>query len=145
MKKRYYMAYGSNLCTTQIGRRCRDAKLVGTTFLPNYKLEMKSVAGANGNAYATITRTKDSQVPVAIFDISVSDEKSLDIYEGVSGGHYFKEEMEVEVNNEVLTVMVYIMNPIAKKALPIASYIETIGAGYEEHQFPFEYLEQSLI
>ena len=50
-KKRYYIAYGSNLNLEQMKMRCPTAEVVGVSELKGYKLVFK---GALTNAYATI-------------------------------------------------------------------------------------------
>lgn len=135
MDKIYYMAYGSNMCTKQIAKRCNDAKLVGSLLLLDYELEMKKYK--SNNSYATISKKEGSSVPVVIFEISNEDEKNLDIYEGIDRGLYFKEIVEVELNNKTIQTMVYIMNLDAIKGIPSDEYIQIIKDGYIEHGFDF--------
>ena len=41
-KKRYYLAYGSNLNRKQMQMRCPGAKVVGTALLEGYELLFKA-------------------------------------------------------------------------------------------------------
>ena len=75
-----YIAYGSNMVQEQMAFRCPDAKLIGMGYIEGAQLEFY--------LHATVERTgkKRNRVPVAVWEISRSDEISLDRYEGVAGG-----------------------------------------------------------
>lgn len=139
---KYYLAYGSNLATRQMKQRTSDAVLVGTGLLKDYILEFKTVY--YGNAFATITKKVGEEVPVTVFKISDKDEERLDIYEGVRGRHYFKDEVEVVINNEKIKAMVYIMNLNATYSMPRKYYVSTILEGYIEYEFSKKYLFDAL-
>lgn len=68
-KKKYYIAYGSNLSVGQMAYRCPDAKVIGTAVIEDYALLFKGCA--------TIEQRKGKKVPVLIWEISPSDEKTL--------------------------------------------------------------------
>ena len=71
-----YIAYGSNMVKAQMAFRCPGAKLIGTGYLPNHRLEFY--------LHATVerSRARDARVPVAVWEIDEADEQSLDRYEG---------------------------------------------------------------
>ena len=74
-----YVAYGSNLNLAQMSYRCPNAKIYTTGFLKGWKLIFR---GSMNNSYATITESSGSIVPVLVWEITKSDERRLDIYEG---------------------------------------------------------------
>lgn len=49
--KKVYLAYGSNTNLTQMGHRCPDAAVIGSTVLKGHRLTFK---GKHGNGVATI-------------------------------------------------------------------------------------------
>lgn len=51
--KRFYIAYGSNLNVRQMRMRCPDAVIIGTAFIPDYRLLFK---GSKSGNYLTIDR-----------------------------------------------------------------------------------------
>ena len=51
MKKRYYLAYGSNLNIRQMRMRCPSARIIGTAEIKDYELLIK---GSHTGAYLTI-------------------------------------------------------------------------------------------
>ena len=77
-----YFAYGSNLNHKQMIIRCKDSRYIKSAFLEGYKLSF--CAASRDYGVANIVKKKDSKVsvPGGIWEISESDEKELDIYEG---------------------------------------------------------------
>ena len=71
-----YFAYGSNLNHFQMKRRCKDSKFLKKINLKGFRLTFRSKYRA-----ADIEIKKNSLVPGALFEISKSDEKNLDVYE----------------------------------------------------------------
>ena len=71
-----YFAYGSNLHHFQMKRRCKDSIFIKKINLKDFKLTFRSKYRA-----ADIEPKKNSIVPGALFEISKSDEKKLDLYE----------------------------------------------------------------
>ena len=78
-KKRYYIAYGSNLNVQQMRMRCPYASVLGTAELDGWELLFK---GSGTGSYLTVERRKGSQVPVGVWEVSEADERALDRYEG---------------------------------------------------------------
>lgn len=56
-KKKYYLAYGSNLNIRQMRYRCPTAKPIGITAIPDYELLYK---GSKTGSYLTIEKKKDT-------------------------------------------------------------------------------------
>ena len=88
MKKRYYIAYGSNLNIRQMRMRCPSARIIGTSEIPDYELLFK---GSKTGSYLTIEPKEGSRVPVAAWEVSAEDELALDRYEGFPTFYYKKE------------------------------------------------------
>ena len=63
-----YIAYGSNMSENQMAFRCPGARLIGTGYLPNHRLEFY--------LHATVERRRVSGpgVPVAVWEIDEVDE-----------------------------------------------------------------------
>lgn len=139
--KRYYIAYGSNLSVEQMAHRCPDAKIIGTAVVDDYALLFKGCA--------TIEPQEGKQVPVLVWEISPSDEDSLDRYEGYPG-LYYKKDMALNVRmmgageEKELTAMVYIMDERRRLAAPTGYYYRVLTDGYEAFGFDKAVLEQAL-
>lgn len=126
MNKRLYVAYGSNLNKAQMKQRCPTAKFYGTGIIEGYALQFK---GRPQSAFATIAPKEGESVPVAVWEIQPRDEASLDRYEGYPS-HYFKQNVPVQLGDEEIQAMVYIMNLQMKFGMPSAYYYQTVLEGY---------------
>jgi len=118
-----YIAYGSNMVEEQMAHRCPGAKLIGTGYLPNHRLEFY--------LHATVERTRahGAKVPVAVWEITDADERSLDRYEGFPT-YYTKHRRRVVMDDgSEIWGMVYIMNMIRPQP-PTASYYNGIYNAY---------------
>ena len=119
-----YIAYGSNMVAEQMAHRCPNARLIGMGYLPNHRLEFY--------LHATVERTRahGAKVPVAVWEISDADERSLDRYEGFPT-YYTKHRRRVVMNDgSEIRGMVYIMNLIRPQP-PTAGYYNAIAYAYE--------------
>ena len=118
-----YIAYGSNMSQDQMARRCPDAKLIGTGYLPNHRLEFY--------LHATVERTRahDAKVPVAVWEISKADEARLDIYEGFPS-YYIKVPRKVKMmDGSAIRGMIYLMNYL-RISPPASEYYDGIETAY---------------
>ena len=140
MKKRLYIAYGSNLDTDQMAWRCPGAKVVAKSWLHDHRLVFQ---GRPYGAHANVIPEEGQDVPVAIWEINEYDEMALDRYEGVRGGYYTKETMEVEVAGRKKKALIYIMTP-NPYGIPADGYLATIEQGYKDFNLPFSYLNEAV-
>ncbi len=137
----YYLAYGSNLSVKQMAARCPEAKIIGKAMLKDYRLVFRT--------HANVEKCKGSKVPVIIWDISETDEKSLDRYEGYPR-YYTKKFVEVRMTNlegkkpKKISAMVYVMNNKQKKAPPSWDYYGIIAEGYHNFGFDDTFLLEAL-
>lgn len=141
MKNKLYIAYGSNLNTDQMSWRCPTAKPIAVATLKDHQLVFQ---GRPMGAHANVIPAEGKEVPVVVWEITDKDEKALDIYEGVKGGYYTKEYMDIEVNGKMVKALIYIMtpNPYGK---PADHYLETIVEGYKEFNLPISVLNEAVI
>ena len=124
------VAYGSNLNTIQMARRCPTAKVYGVGELKNWELLFRG--NAKGCGVATIQRKVGSVVPVGLWEIEPNDEKNLDIYEGYPF-LYGKQNVYVTMKDgSRKKAMVYIMTPGHNPTGPSSAYEYTIRTGYDD-------------
>lgn len=140
MKKRLYVAYGSNLNLEQMKYRCPTAKLYGTGVIEDYELQFK---GHPQSAFATIAPKDGVSVPVAVWEIQVLDEAYLDHYEGYPS-HYFKQDVPVKLDGEEVSAMVYIMNLKMNFGMPSTQYYRTVHEGYKDCGLDTEILKKAV-
>ena len=116
-----YFAYGSNLNHFQMKRRCKDSTFLKKINLKDFKLTFRSSYRA-----ADIESKKHSIVTGALFEISKSDEKKLDVYEDFPTLYtkiYFK-----YYNKKVMT---YIMLKKTEFRYPTEKYLNVINVAFE--------------
>lgn len=89
MKKRYYIAYGSNLNIRQMRMRCPSARIIGTAVIQDHELLFK---GSQTGSYLTIEPKVGVSVPVAVWSVEAEDEAALDRYEGFPAFYYKGDE-----------------------------------------------------
>ncbi len=129
-----YFAYGSNLNHFQMKRRCKDSFFLKKYELKGYRLNFRSKYRA-----ADIEKKKNSIVVGALFEISKSDEKKLDVYEDfpiLYTKMYFK-----YYNKRVMT---YLMVKKTKFRYPTERYLNVIKQGYKDCKLDKKYLIKAL-
>ncbi len=129
-----YFAYGSNLNLFQMKRRCKDSVFLKKFELKGYKLNFRSKYRA-----ADIEKSKNSLVPGALFEISKSDEKKLDVYEDFP--ILYKKLYFTYYNKKVMT---YIMVNKTEFRYPTERYLNVVKQGYKDCKLNFEYLTKAL-
>lgn len=140
MGKRLYIAYGSNLDRDQMAFRCPGAKPIAKSWLHDYRLVFQ---GRRYGAHANVIPEAGQDVPVAVWAINRAHEAALDVYEGVRGGYYTKETMEVEVDGKMQDALIYIMTP-NPYGIPTDGYLETIARGYRDFNFDARVLNDAV-
>jgi hypothetical protein len=136
-----YVAYGSNLNLEQMARRCPDARIVARGYIKNYALKYR---GSKTGAYLTIIREKGKYVPVVVWEISKSDEYSLDRYEGFPTFYYKKRVRVFLESGKTTYAMAYVMFDKAKPGRPSEYYIQTCLRGYVENRLNINTFYESL-
>jgi gamma-glutamylcyclotransferase (GGCT)/AIG2-like uncharacterized protein YtfP len=129
-----YFAYGSNLHHFQMKRRCKDSIFFKKINLKNFKLTFRSKYRA-----ADIEPKKNSFVPGAIFRISKSDEKKLDIYEDYP--ILYKKYYFTYYRKKVMT---YVMTKKTSFTFPTERYLNIVKRGYKDCNLDESYLKQAL-
>ena len=136
----YYIAYGSNLNIEQMGFRCPDSRIIGVSELEDFQLLFK---GSKTGSYLTIERKAGSRVPVAVWEVSESDEKKLDRYEGYPN-FYYKRHCLINHDGGLRDAFVYIMHEDRKLGVPSDYYVETCLEGYKDFCFDRKYIDKAL-
>ena len=129
-----YFAYGSNLNLFQMKRRCKDSVFLKKYELKGYRLNFRSKYRA-----ADIEKSKNSLVPGALFEISKSDEKKLDVYEDYP---ILYKKLYFTYYNK--TVMTYIMVNKTEFRYPTERYLNVVKRGYKDCRLDTKYLKVAL-
>ena len=130
----YYFAYGSNLHHLQMKRRCPNCQFIKKIILHNYNLTFRSKYGV-----ADIEKKEGKKVYGALYIISKSAERKLDIYEEYPTLYkkmFFKYQRK--------KVMTYIMPKKTKLVPPTTRYINIIKQGYKDCKLNIKSLNAAL-
>lgn len=158
MVRQIYLAYGTNIPSSLMANRAKDAKKLGWGFIPDHQL----IFGSGG--FATIVPRAGAKAPVAIWAVSDRDMKQLDFYESYPryydkklatveladssawGNLNVQEDNSVEVELHPKTVQgtVYYMRGDYKVAYPNSSAVRAAEVGYDEFGMPKEYLTEAI-
>ena len=145
MKKRYYIAYGSNLNIRQMRMRCPSARIIGTSEIPDYELLFK---GSKTGSYLTIEECEKGTVPVVIWEVTASDEAALDRYEGFPN-FYYKKDIRLQYRGirtgkiRQRNTFVYIMHEDRVLGVPSNFYMQTCLSGYKSFGFDPKFLHEA--
>ena len=129
-----YFAYGSNLNHFQMKRRCKDSFFLKKYELKGYRLNFRSKYRV-----ADIVKKSKSIIQGALFEISKSDEKKLDVYEDYP---ILYKKMYFNYYNK--KVMTYIMAKKTKFRYPSERYLNVIKQGYKDCNLDKKYLIRAL-
>ncbi len=168
-----YFAYGSNMLSQQMEQRFVDGPRIlkergqwssesvtlekitylGKGVLQNYERDF-SKKNTNSKlsdfeGYANITSKINSQVEGVVYQLGEQHLQVLDLYEGVTTGHYTREIVTVEVGatQKMETAVVYIAHPskVDDQCKPSKVYLDKLIAGAREfklHPQTIQKLEQ---
>jgi len=129
-----YFAYGSNLNHFQMKRRCKDSIFLKKINSNNFKLTFRSHYRA-----ADIETKKNSIVPGALFEISKSDEKKLDVYEDYP--NLYKKYYFTHYGKKVMTYTMLNKGPFR---FPTERYLKIVKKGYKNCKLNKKYLVKAL-
>ena len=130
-----YFAYGSNLQHFQMKRRCKDSFFLKKINIKNFRLTFRSNYRA-----ADIEPKKNCNVPGALFEISKSDEKKLDIYEDYP--ILYKKYYFLYYGKKVMT---YTMTKKTLFMYPTTRYLNIVKRGYKDCKLDNKYLKKAII
>jgi AIG2-like family len=131
-----YIAFGSNLSKKQMRFRCPTARPLGKFIMRDAQLVFRSVADLDFVPGAT--------TPCGLWSINTDDERSLDRYEGVNSGAYFKSEaIQLNYCGRKRPALIYLMNSQAIFP-PSQTYVDTIRRGYKDFDLDEKFLDDAI-
>jgi len=130
---RYYFAYGANVNAKNMAIRCPNATFVGTGVLGGFAFL------CNTRGVASIEPSLGENVYGVAWEITQEDEAFLDLFEGVKGGWYTKEQLFVHTGDATKECLVYIATN-NRQGKGVKDYLETIIEDAKAYAFPKEYI-----
>lgn len=137
-----YFAYGSNMLSTRLQRRCPNATIVGTAIAEEYELHF-SKPSKDGSGKGALVKRVSSNTEGVLFKIPKSELKGLDDAEGKGYGYERDDKFSVRTNNGgMLEVVSYIQTKTDKKLQPYDWYLALVLAGAHKNGFAQEYMDK---
>jgi gamma-glutamylcyclotransferase len=127
-----YFAYGSNLDKKQMKERCPDNKPLFPATLPNYKLVFVGWSRQYNGGVASIQRNQGSKVPGGVYEISDSDLRHLDKFEGYPNDYNRIKVIVFDEDGTAFEAITYIKARREEEAKPSKEYAALIYQGYKD-------------
>ena len=128
----YYFAYGSNLKKKQLLRQCPDSKPKFIAILHNYKLIFVGWSRQWRGGVASIKPFKGERVPGAVYEISDTDLRRLDKYEGYPNDYNRLNVTAVDEDGEAVEAITYIKIRQPEETRPSQEYLAILRHGYHD-------------
>ncbi len=117
--------------------RCPEHRVIGNGTLKGFRWIITT------RGYANVVKSNPDEVHGIVYEISESDENSLDNYEGVQTGDYRKEMLKIEIGGERKECLVYV-DPTEEEGRPKREYIDRINKGISDSRLPSEYVNRYI-
>jgi len=123
----------------QMLQRCPSSPMAGTGWLHGWRLTFGGEDLGWEGALATVVEESDSAVFVVLYDLSESDERALDSWEGADLGLYIKIRLRVHTLDSDVLAWLYALRAY-EGGLPSARYLGVIADAAEAVDAPDEYV-----
>jgi AIG2-like family len=141
-----YAAYGSNMDPAQMQRRCPSSPHTDTGWIRGWRLTFGAEEYGWEGALATIVPDESPEqlhpgVFVALYDLTPSDEKALDAWEGADSGLYRRVHLRVHTLAGDVVAYAYVLDAF-EGGLPSARHLGGIADAAEHAGAPDDYVAQ---
>jgi hypothetical protein len=136
-----YAAYGSNMDPAQMRNRCPHSPFSDIGWLSGWRLTFGGEDLGWEGALGTLVEEPDSQVFVALYDITPADRVALDKWESADSGLYRTIRLRVSTLDADVVAWTYVLNGY-EGGLPSARYLGLIAEGAEAAGAPADYLAE---
>ena len=130
-----YFSYGSNMDAAEMKQRCPGATLEGVAVLTDHRLMITA------DGFATVVPDRGRRVMGALWNLTDSDERALDVYEDIASGFYRREFTLVELHGAVVRALVYVAS-CDRPGKPQAGYLELVMSAARALGLPPDYLAE---
>ena len=134
-----YAAYGSNMNPAQMAKRCPHSPRRSTGWLEGWRLTFGGEDIGWEGALATVVEDADERVFVVLYELSDSDEQSLDRWDGATIGYYRKFRVRVATLDSEVVAWLYVLNGY-EGGLPSARYLGILADAAETAGAPADYV-----
>ena len=137
----YYFAYGSNMLTTRLFRRCQGASFVACADALHHAIEFSKLS-KDKSGKATLRRITGARTSGVLFKIPITELDRLDQCEGVGNGYERCDAFPVRLldDSEIVKATTYLANSPDSSLKPYDWYIALVIAGASEHRISDDYI-----
>ncbi|TVR26077.1 MAG: gamma-glutamylcyclotransferase [Balneolaceae bacterium] len=138
-----YFAYGSNMSLQRLRERLPDAEYLGSHTLINHDLRFHKIGqDGSGKCDAFYTRNPDDYILGVLYEISVSDKRTLDNKEGLGYGYSDKNVTLFDGSGRKTEAFTYFATGVDPSLKPFSWYKQHVLKGAREASFPESYKEK---
>ena len=134
-----YAAYGSNLDPERMSRRAPHSPLRGFGWLVGWRLTFGGEEHGWEGPLTTVVEDEGHQTYVALYDLTSTDERTLDEWEGVAIGLFRKIRVRVQTLDGEAVTWVYVLDAY-EGGVPSARYLGMIADAAEAGGAPADYV-----
>lgn len=138
----FYFAYGSNMLTERLQKRCPSATVVGVAAADNYCLCF-SKRSRDGSGKAALVASPGEKVHGILFEISDTERDNLDKAEGYPNGYSRNDRFQVTCDSDgsLIDATTYLATETEPDLLPYDWYRALVLAGAIQHGLPDSHIE----
>lgn len=136
-----YAAYGSNLDPERMAKRAPHSPLQGSGWLLGWRLTFGGEDISWEGPLGTVVEAPGHQVYVALYDLTPTDERTLDEWEGVTIGMWKKIRVRISTLDGDATAWTYVLDAY-EGGLPTAAYLGMLADAVEAGGAPDEYVAE---
>ena len=137
-----YFSYGSNMSSKRLQHRVSNIRLVNVGRLEQHKLEFHKKSKDGSSKCDAVYVGNDKQfIYGAVYELTVSQLRILDMYEGLGAGYEQKTVDIITPDLGILNAITYYATDIDNSLQPYIWYKEHVIRGANEHNLPSDYIE----
>jgi gamma-glutamylcyclotransferase (GGCT)/AIG2-like uncharacterized protein YtfP len=136
MSNEFVFAYGSNLISAQMERRCPSAREIGIARLAGHRFAFTGYSPTWNGAVATVIGDRNDYVDGVVYSITPADLTRLDGFEGVPFS-YTRRKVHVRIARRAIFAWVYI-KAHTHDAIPSPAYFAACIAGRASRGIDYE-------
>lgn len=134
-----YAAFGSNLDPAQMHQRCPHSPFLGTGWIDGWRLTFGGEDLGWEGALPTLAEEAGAQVFAMLYDVTDTDARSLDSWEGADTGLYRRVRLRVATLDGEALAWTYLLDGY-EGGLPSARYIGLLADAAEAAGAPADYV-----
>jgi gamma-glutamylcyclotransferase (GGCT)/AIG2-like uncharacterized protein YtfP len=134
-----YAAYGSNMDPARMAERCPHSPMHGTGWLEGWRLTFGGEDISWEGALGTVVEDSSERVFVVLYEVSETDAKSLDRWDGATIDYYRTIRVRVNTGEGEVLAWLYVLNAY-EGGLPSAHYLGVMADAAEKAGAPESYV-----